>query len=203
MSASMLVMSYAFSAICSFVLSWSLNKPSPFPSWDDVSPFVLVGSTHKPVAGSLPPVQTILSLKQTQHSCASQTTLHPASVNILIEINDVCAIPGTMCACLASLGSLGTLISHVCIDFNWLPCGRLIVRVFFMIFMLDTFVPGSMKCPVVPESATAISTAILMFDALALYPHSVLSGHDALSGGVGRYFWWACHFYFCPVRSCF
>ena len=63
MSASLLVMVYAFSAMCYFVLSWSFNKSSSFPSWDDVSPFVLMGSTHNPVLGSLPPFQTILSLK--------------------------------------------------------------------------------------------------------------------------------------------
>ena len=80
----------------------------------------------------------------------------------------MCAIPGTMCACLAYLGSLGTLISRVCIDFNWVPSGRLMVRGFFLVFMLETFVPRRMKFPVAPESATAISTAIFMFDALSI-----------------------------------
>ena len=63
MIASVLVMTYSFSAMCSFVLSWSFNKSPSFPSWGDVSPFVLIGSTHKPVIGSLPPFQTIFSLK--------------------------------------------------------------------------------------------------------------------------------------------
>ena len=63
MSASLLFIAYAFAAICSFVLSWSFNKSLLFPSWDDVSPFVLIGSNHKPVKGSLPLVQTIFSLK--------------------------------------------------------------------------------------------------------------------------------------------
>ena len=48
MSASLLVMSYAFAAMRSFVLSWSFNKASSVPSWNDVSPFLLIGSTHKP-----------------------------------------------------------------------------------------------------------------------------------------------------------
>ena len=63
MSASLLVMAYSFADTCSFVLSWSFNNSSSFPSWDDVSPLVMIGSTHKPVVGSLTPVQTIFSLK--------------------------------------------------------------------------------------------------------------------------------------------
>ena len=52
------------------------------------------------------------------------------------------------------------------VDFNWVPSGRLMVRGFLLICMLETFLPGRMKCPMDPESATAISTAILMFNAL-------------------------------------
>ena len=63
------------------------------------------------------------------------------SVKILIDISDVCAIPGTTCACLASLGSLGTMISHVCVDFNSVPSDKLMVRGFLLILMLETFVP--------------------------------------------------------------
>ena len=69
---------------------------------------------------------------------------------------------------MASLGSLGTSILHVCVYFNWVPSGRLMVRGFLLIFMLETFVPGRMKCPVAPESATAISTDILMFGTLSI-----------------------------------
>ena len=77
-------------------------------------------------------------------------------------------IPGTTCARLASLGSLRTSISHVYVDFNWVPYGRLMVSGFLLIFMLETSVPGSTKCHVAPESVTAISTAILVFDALSI-----------------------------------
>ena len=62
MSASLLVMAYAFSDMCSFVLSLSFNMSSLFPSWDNVSPFVLIGSTHKPVVGSLPPPDNFVSI---------------------------------------------------------------------------------------------------------------------------------------------
>ena len=55
------------------------------------------------------------------------------------------------------------------VDFNWVTSGRLIVRGFLTIFMLETFVPGSMKCPVAPESVTAVSTAILVFDVLSIF----------------------------------
>ena len=98
----------------------------------------------------------------------SYTILHPASVKILIGISDVCAIPSTKCACLALLGRLGRLISHVCVNLNWVQSGRLIVRGFLLIFMLEKILPRRMKCPVAPESVTAISTAILMFDALVI-----------------------------------
>ena len=168
MISSLLVKAYEFAAMCSFFLIWCFNKSSSFPSWGDVTPFVLIGSTHKPVVGSLSPVQKILSLKYTQHSCVLQTTLHPESVQLLIYISDVCAIPGTTCACQDFLGILRKLISHVCVDFNWVPSSRLMVRGFLLIFMLETFVPKRMKCTVAPESATAISTAILMFNVLSI-----------------------------------
>ena len=90
------------------------------------------------------------------------------SVNVLIDISYVCAIPGTLCACLVSLGSLGTLISHVCVDFNWVPSGSLMVRGFLLIFMLENFVPGRMKCPVATESITSVSTTILMLNVLSI-----------------------------------
>ena len=90
------------------------------------------------------------------------------SVNTFININDVCDIPGTMCARLASLGIQWTSISYVCVDFNWVPSMRLMVRGFLLIFISETFVPERTKFPVDPESETAISTAILMFDALKI-----------------------------------
>ena len=71
-----------------------------------------------------------------------------------------------MCAYLASLGRLGTSISHVCVDCNWVPSGRLMVVFSPLIFISETFVPGRTKFVVAPESVTAIFTVILMFDAL-------------------------------------
>ena len=100
----------------------------------------------------------------------------------------MCAILGRTCACLASLGSLGTLISHVCVDFNWVPSGRLMVRGFLLIFMLEIFLPGRMKCPVVPESATAISTAILMFDVLSIVSAFGAFWKLSADGGSGMIF---------------
>ena len=130
----------------------------------------------------------------------SYTTLHLVYDKTFIDISDVCAIPGTTCVRLDSLGSLGALISHVCVDFNWVPSGGLMVRFFLLILMLENFVPGRMKCPVAPESATAISTAILMFGVLSIVSVFGASRTLRVDGGSGTIFLVGLSFLFlsCP-----
>ena len=118
MSDYLLVMEYAFSAMCSFVPCWGIIISSLFPSWIEVSPFLLIGNTHKPVVGSLPPLPTRFFSKIDSAFKLVVDHLHIVSVNTFININDVCDISGTMCARLASLGIQWTSISYVCVDFN-------------------------------------------------------------------------------------
>ena len=87
-----------------------------------------------------------------------------------------------------SLGIIGTLISHVCVNFNWVLSGRLMVRGFLLIFMLEKNLPGRMKCPVALESATAISTAILMFDVLSIVSAFGAFWKLSADGGSGMIF---------------
>ena len=82
-------------------------------------------------------------------------TLHPVSHNILMNISDVCARPGTMCASFASFGSHGMSSVQVCVDVRQSPSGRFILSGCRAIFMFVTSVPGKTKWPVAPASATA------------------------------------------------
>ena len=87
-------------------------------------------------------------------------TLHPALHNILMEMSDVCARPGMMCASFASLGSHGMSSVQVCVDVRQYPSGRFILSGCRYIFMFVTGVPGKTKFPVAPASATAMFLAI-------------------------------------------
>ena len=87
-------------------------------------------------------------------------TLHTASHNILMDIIDACARPGTMCAYFASFGSHGISSVQVCVDVRQYPSGRFILSGCRAIFMFVTGVPGKKKWPVAPASTTAMFFAI-------------------------------------------
>ena len=87
-------------------------------------------------------------------------TLHPASHNILMDIRDACAKPGTMWASFALFGSHGISSVQVCVDVSQSPSGRFIFRGCCATFMFVTGVPGRTKWPVAPASATAMFLAI-------------------------------------------
>ena len=63
-------------------------------------------------------------------------TKQPASISILMEIRDVWARPGTICAFLDSWESLGLSISHSCVDSSFPPSGWLILIGFLVFLML-------------------------------------------------------------------
>ena len=92
--------------------------------------------------------------------------MHPASHNTAIEISDVCANPGIICAFFALSSSYGMFILHVCVDFITLPSGRLIEIGLDVGSTPSTGVPGNTKFPVAPASATAIMTAIFILPVL-------------------------------------
>ena len=87
-------------------------------------------------------------------------TLHPASHNILMDISDACAKPGTMWASFASCGRHGMSSVQVCVDVSHSTSGRFILSGCRAIFMFVTGVPGQTKWPVAPASATAMFFAI-------------------------------------------
>ena len=72
-----------------------------------------MGSFQNAVFASLPPDNNKFPLKYTLHSSASNITLHPASQNFLVEINDACANPGTICASVMWFDSHGMSKLHV------------------------------------------------------------------------------------------
>ena len=90
-------------------------------------------------------------------------TLHPVLHNILIDISDACANPGTMWASFASFGSHGMSSVQVCVDVRQSPSGRFILSGCRALFMFVTGVPGKKKWPVAPASATAMFFAIFNF----------------------------------------
>ena len=91
-------------------------------------------------------------------------TLHPVSHNILMEISDACARPGTMCAYFASFGSHVMSSVQVCVDVRQSPSGKFILSGCRAIFMFVTGVPGKKKWPVAPASATTMFFAIFNFE---------------------------------------
>ena len=88
----------------------------------------------------------------------SNTTLHPASQNFLVEISDACASPGTMWASVISSGNQGMSRLHVWVDLMVLPLGSVMVIGFVAIALLVTGAFSTRKCPVAPESEMACLT---------------------------------------------
>ena len=72
----------------------------------------------------------------------SYCTLYPASHNTLVEIRDVCARPGTICASFSSSEVPSMSRSHVCVDLSLDMSGRLIEIGFFAGCTFFTGVPG-------------------------------------------------------------
>ena len=89
----------------------------------------------------------------------SNTTLHPASQNFLVEISDACASPGTMWASVISSGNQGMSRLHVWVDLMVLPLGSVMVIGFVAIALLVTGAFSTRKWPVAPESEMACLTA--------------------------------------------
>ena len=89
----------------------------------------------------------------------SNTTLHPASQNLWVEIRDASASPGTMCASVICTGSHGMSRLHVWVDWITLPFGNVIVIGCAEICLFITGAPLTKKWPVAPEYEMACLTA--------------------------------------------
>ena len=83
------------------------------------------------------------------------STLHPASQNFLVEINDECDNPGMMCASVMLCGNHGMSKSQVCVDVIVCPSGSVMEIGRRSTHLLTTGAPSMMKLPVSPESKTA------------------------------------------------
>ena len=86
----------------------------------------------------------------------SNSTLHPASTNFLVDISDECESPGTMYASVNASGSHGISRLHVCVDWMLLPLGSVIFSGDSVGILLTTGAPCNRKCHVAPESDMSI-----------------------------------------------
>ncbi len=71
-----------------------------------------------------------------------------------MPIRDATANEGTMWPVRVH-GRPGTLMSHLCVNFTFLPSGRLIIKGFFVILLFFTSTPSIMKMDVASVSAIA------------------------------------------------
>ena len=119
----------------------------------------LIGKFHSPVNLSLLSVNNRAPLYYTLNLFMSNSTLHSASANFLVDISDECESPGTICASVNSSGSHGISRLHVCVDWILLPFGGLILSGDSVGLLLTTGAPCNRKCHVAPESDMAYCTA--------------------------------------------
>ena len=80
----------------------------------------------------------------------SNVTLHPGSVNFLVDMRDECESPGTICAFVAVFGIHGMSKLHVSVDCIIFTLGCVIFNGDDVNFLLTTGAPCIRKCPVAP-----------------------------------------------------
>ena len=95
--------------------------------------------------------------------------MHPASQKFLVEINEACANPGTICASVTWFGSYGMSKSYVCVDVILLSFGIVTLIGLSSTCKFVTGAPSTRKWPVAPESEMAYSIAILSLSALYVF----------------------------------
>ena len=107
------------------------------------------------------PFKIIFPLYHTLQFVFVNTTSHPALHRTLMPINDAIDIFGTTCPT-NTIGSPGIVMSHVCVDFTFVPSGRLIVsgRIAGRRFLHG--VPSMMKIDLAPVSANACNAAMMI-----------------------------------------
>ena len=86
----------------------------------------LIGSVHRSVDGSFVPLNMTFPLYHTSQFVFVNTTSHPASHRTLMLINNAIDNFGTTCPT-NTFGIPGIVMSHVYVDFTFVPSGRLIV----------------------------------------------------------------------------
>jgi hypothetical protein len=117
-------------------------------------PLAGIGSVHKSVVGSLNPVKIVLPLYLTSHLSLSNVTVHPALQRGQMPMRDAMVNHGTMCP-VKTVGRPGMLMSHMWVEYIFLPSRKLIVRGVRVTCLLLTGAPSMMKIDVAPVSAMA------------------------------------------------
>ena len=124
------------------------------------------GRIHNIFNGSHVPSHTIMLLYRIKKLSLSYVTLQPTLHNILVDIKDIRARPGTTCSCVAALESHGGSKLPVFVYCIIFPSGRCMtrVRVAGLIFLSGD--PGRKQFPVAPASLMAWLTSIFILDVL-------------------------------------
>ncbi len=120
---------------------------------------VLMGSVHRSVDGSFFPLKITLPLYHTLQLVLVNNTLHPALHRTLIPINNAIVNFGTTCPT-STFGRPGIVMSHLCVDFTFVPSDILMVsgRMAGRRFLQG--VPSMMKIEVATVSAIACDAAM-------------------------------------------
>ncbi len=90
----------------------------------------------------------------TSHLSRSNVNVHPALHNGLIPIRDATVRWVTMCPG-NTYGNPWMVMSHICIDFIFLPSGMIMLKGLLAQLLLTTLVPSIMNMDVAPVSAMA------------------------------------------------
>ena len=117
-------------------------------------PLAGIGSVHKSVVGSLKTVKIFLPLYFMSHFSLSKVTVHPALQRGQMPMRDAIVNDGTMCP-VKTVGRPGMWMSFMCVEYIFLPSGKLIVRGVRVTCLLSTCAPSMMKINVAPVSAMA------------------------------------------------
>ena len=107
------------------------------------------------------PLKIIFPLYNTLQFVLVNTTLHPALHRTLMPINNGIDNFGTTCPT-NTIGSPGIVMSHVCVDFTFVPSGRLIVSRRIAGWRFLHGVPSIMKIDVASVSAIACDAAMVI-----------------------------------------
>ena len=108
------------------------------------------------------PLAITLPLYITSQCDALNVTVHPASHNTLIPISDATVRLGTMWP-VSTVGRPGIVMSHSCVDFTFVPSGRLMVSGCCATRLLFTGALSMTKIAVAPVSAIACDLSIPIF----------------------------------------
>ncbi len=126
-----------------------------------LSLLALIGNIHKSVDGSLFPCKMIFPSYIILQLVLVNTTLHPALHSTLIPIKDAMDSLGTTCPT-KTVGSLGMVMSHVCVDLTLLPSGKCVVSGWIAGRRFWMGVPSITKIEVAPVSAITCDVAIVI-----------------------------------------